>query len=87
MMTRWRSLPHSRPHLSEDALQAWFDGEVDEVDASRIDAHLRGCASCRTTMTIVRHRTREVASLLGAIAIPQMLRRGKLRLAHRREQE
>ena len=87
MMARWRSLPRSRPHLSEDELQAWFDGEVDEPAGSRINAHLLGCASCRTTMAIVRHRTRQVASLLGAIPIPQMPRRGQLKLAQRREQE
>jgi anti-sigma factor RsiW len=87
MRTEWHRLARSRSHLGEDELQAWFDGEVDEPAASRVRAHLLRCVSCRATMAIVRHRTKQVASLLGTIAIPQMPGRAELRLAHRREQE
>lgn len=52
--------------MSEEQLSAYFDAELDEDEAQRVDAHLRQCPSCQADFD----RMREIRALLVSMPGP-----------------
>jgi anti-sigma factor RsiW len=44
---RHESLAHQTWHPSENELLVYLDGEMDAKSSVRVEAHLKGCWSCR----------------------------------------
>ena len=58
-----------------DRLSEYIDGELDEVERGRIDAHLEGCDWCAQFGGDVSDTVREIRATLGAPApMPQIVR-------------
>ena len=62
-----------RPHLPEEELHAWFDGQLSRAQSSEIAEHLLGCLICRATEAEVRG-VRDRTTTLLAIASPRSFR-------------
>ncbi len=52
---------------AEGTLRARMDGELDGEEASRVDGHLRSCASCEARADRIRAETAEVQNVLAAL--------------------
>jgi anti-sigma factor RsiW len=53
-------------HAATETLSAWLDGELVEAERRELEAHLAGCAPCRSRLEGLR----EVAGGLGALGRP-----------------
>ncbi len=51
------------PHDEPDQLSAYIDGELEEPERARIDAHLPGCPECRTTLDALRATLTDLGTL------------------------
>ena len=51
------------PHDELDQLSAYLDGELEESERARLDAHLPGCAECRTTIDALRATLTDLKAL------------------------
>lgn len=55
LKTRLPESPPSGNHLDEDAICAFVEGRLDEVESSPVVSHLIACTSCRyTTSQLIR---------------------------------
>ena len=61
-----------RPHLPEDELHAWLDGQLSPSQRAEIAEHLLGCLRCRALEGEVRGVRDRAGALLG-IAAPRIL--------------
>ncbi|TMK23006.1 MAG: hypothetical protein E6G68_01155, partial [Actinobacteria bacterium] len=50
-------------HDELDHLSAYLDGELDQAERARIDAHLPGCPECRTTLDTLRATVADLSTL------------------------
>ena len=50
-------------HDELDNLSAYLDGELNQAERARLDAHLPGCAECRTTLDALRATVAGLATL------------------------
>jgi hypothetical protein len=71
-----------RPHLPEEELHAWLDGELSSAQRADVAQHLLACLICRALEAEVR-AVREHASRLLAIATPASIRRPAIPAARR----
>ena len=63
---------NASPHIAEDRLAAYFDGEVAETEALTIEQHVATCPACRqvlddTALTRSALRAAEVPALSHAV--------------------
>ncbi len=66
-----------RPHVPEEELHAYCDGELSPAQRVEIAEHLLGCLICRSQHAMVEAVRLRSASLL-AIAVPAQIRRGEI---------
>lgn len=74
-----------RPHLPEEELHAWLDGELSAAQRSEIARHLLGCPSCRSAEAETIALRERVTAILG-LAAPRLAPRRSLPAALRWKQ-
>jgi anti-sigma factor RsiW len=57
-----------RPHLPEEELHAWLDGQLSRAQASEIAEHILGCLICRALEAEVRGVRDRTTTLLALAA-------------------
>lgn len=63
-----------RPHLPEEELHAWLDGELSSAQRAEVSEHLLACLICRALEAEVRSlRDRAAALLAAAVPAPHQL--------------
>ena len=55
------------PHLDEGTIHAWLDGALDNVEASRVEAHVAECAECAAAVAEARGLIAGASRVLSAL--------------------
>jgi anti-sigma factor RsiW len=58
-------------HADEGTLHAYLDGELTPVERAGVEAHLAGCAACRTRLDEERELAERALELLARVAPPE----------------
>ncbi|MDP3908783.1 MAG: zf-HC2 domain-containing protein, partial [Gemmatimonadales bacterium] len=64
-------------HVDDGALHAYLDGEVTAAERAEIEAHLAGCAACRTRLDEERALIGRASEVLGRAQPPLQTRRSR----------